>query len=130
MPQEEEEGEDKETLIAWVLETLGGVKEEIFESLVKTAEGNTSWVDGIVRTLVNEQEEYNEMYRGGGSGEDNEGKRKEAEENIKKEEDLEEEEDCEEEESCAVVTWRCLSQVLGLDTSPSPSPSPSASPSP
>ena len=99
-----------------MLETLGGVKEELFESLVKTAEGNTSWVDGIVRTLVNEQEEYNEMYGGGGSGEHNEGKKKEAEKN-EKEEDLEEEE---EEESCAVVTWRCLSQVLRLDTSPSP----------
>ena len=85
--------EEEETLTSWVLDTLGGVKEEIFDSLVNT-EGNTSWVDGIVGTLVNEKEEYNEIYNG----------------------DPEEEE---EDESCAIVTWRCLSQVLGRDNSSS-----------
>ena len=91
--------EEVETFTSWVLDTLGGVKEEIFDSLVNT-EGNTSWVDGIVGTLVNENEEYNEIYGG----------------------DQEEEE---EDESCAIVTWRCMSQVWGRDNS---SPSLSSSP--
>ena len=89
-----EEDEEKETFTSWVLDTLGGVKEEIFDSLVNTG-GNTSWVDDIVGTLVNEQEEeLNEMrdVNDGGREEEDEG------------------------ESCAIVTWRCLSQVLGLDT--------------
>ena len=94
MPKEEvvhEEEEEKETFTTWVLDTLGGVKEEIFDSLVNTG-GNTSWVDRIVGTLVNEEEEeLNEVKEGVREGED-------------------------EGESCAVVTWRCLSQVLGLDT--------------
>ena len=92
MPNEEvahEEDEERETFTSWVLGTLGGVKEEIFDSLVSTG-GNTSWVDGIVGTLVNE--ELNEM------GEVEDGSREE------------------EEESCAVVTWRCLSQVFTMIT--------------
>ena len=84
-----EEDEEKETFTSWVLDTLGGVKEEIFDSLVNTG-GNTSWVDGIVGTLVNE--ELNEM------GEVEDGSREEEEES----------------ESCAVVTWRCLSQVFTM----------------
>ena len=80
---------EEETVTSWVLDTLGGVKEEMFDSLVNTG-ANTSWVDGIVSTLVNEnEEEYNEIYSG----------------------DQEEEED----ESCAIVTWRCLSQVMRRD---------------
>ena len=43
----QKEDEEKETFTSWVLDTLGGVKEEIFDSLVNTG-GNTSWVDGIV----------------------------------------------------------------------------------
>ena len=92
MPNEEvahEEDEERETFTSWVLDTLGGVKEEIFDSLVNTG-GNTSWVDGIVGTLVNE--ELNEM------GEVEDGSREEEEES----------------ESCAVVTWRCLSQVFTM----------------
>ena len=92
MPNEEvahEEDEERETFTSWVLDTLGGVKEEIFDSLVNTG-GNTSWVDGIVGTLVNE--ELNEM------GEVEDGSREEEEES----------------ESCAVVTWRCLSQVFTI----------------
>ena len=92
MPNEEvahQEDEEKETFTTWVLDTLGGVKEEIFDSLVNTG-GNTSWVDGIVGTLVNE--ELNEM------GEVEDGSREEEEES----------------ESCAVVTWRCLSQVFTM----------------
>ena len=94
MPNEEvahEEDEERETFTSWVLDTLGGVKEEIFDSLVNTG-GNTSWVDGIVGTLVNE--ELNEM------GEVEDGSREEEEES----------------ESCAVVTWRCLSQVFTMIT--------------
>ena len=92
MPNEEvahQEDEEKETFTTWVLDTLGGVKEEIFDSLVNTG-GNTSWVDGIVGTLVNE--ELNEM------GEVEDGSREEEEES----------------ESCAVLTWRCLSQVFTM----------------
>ena len=92
MPNEEvahEEDEERETFTSWVLDTLGGVKEEIFDSLVNTG-GNTSWVDGTVGTLVNE--ELNEM------GEVEDGSREEEEES----------------ESCAVVTWRCLSQVFTM----------------
>ena len=90
--------EEEETFTSWVLDTLGGVKEEIFQSLVNT-EGNTSWVDRIVGTLVNEKEEYNEIYSWN-----------------------QEEEEEEDDKSCAIVTWRCMSQVWGRDTS-SPSSS-------
>ena len=105
-----EEEDEEETLTTWVLATLGGAKEEIFEHLINTVSGNASWVEGIIGTLENKEEEDNEIYRGGRAGyKDNEGEIGEVEKRREKEEGDQEER---ESESCAVLTWRCLSQVF------------------
>ena len=105
-----EEEDEEETLTTWVLATLGGAKEEIFEHLINTVSGNASWVEGIIGTLENKEEEDNEIYRGGRAGyKDNEGEIGEVEKRREMEEGDQEEG---ESESCAVLTWRCLSQVF------------------